>query len=204
MVDDGSYRQVLGSPPTDLTPAALSQWNEVAKDFSTFHRLIRAQVGAPHHADDVLAEAKKNFHSHLRRNGPVSGEPRPYFVRICKNAAKDHFNYLKKLCEDFLLDDTSPHAEKLLQDSILDKDLLALVEVEDRLRGSLKLLKEELSPHELMVFILREAHRYDTGTIAEYTGSTQGAVRQTLLRANRKIRGPVLKRKLYLFRLIPD
>nr|WP_272922833.1 sigma factor-like helix-turn-helix DNA-binding protein [Streptomyces sp. SID8359] len=111
---------------------------------------------------------------------------------------------MKKLCEDFLLDDTSPHAEKLLQDSILDKDLLALVEVEDRLRGSLKLLKEELSPHELMVFILREAHRYDTGTIAEYTGSTQGAVRQTLLRANRKIRGPVLKRKLYLFRLIPD
>ncbi|MGA5198255.1 sigma-70 family RNA polymerase sigma factor [Streptomyces exfoliatus] len=204
MADDGSYRQVLGSPPTDLTPAALSQWKEVAKDFGSFHRLIRGQGGARHHADDVLAEAKKKFHNHLRRNGPVSGKPRSYFGMICKNAAKDHFNYLKKLSEDFLLDDTSPHAEKRLQDSTLNKDLLALVEVEDRLRGSLKLLKEELSPHELTVFILREAHEYDTAAIAEYTGSTKDAVRQTLLRANKKIRGPVLKRKLYLFRLVPD
>ncbi|MFB7936954.1 sigma-70 family RNA polymerase sigma factor [Streptomyces sp. NPDC056049] len=204
MTDDGSYRQVLGDPPADLAPAALEQWNEVAKDFGSFHRWIRSQVGARHHADDVLSAAKEKFHGHLRRNGPVTGKPREYFGKICRNAAKDHFAYLKKLSEDFLLDDASPSAEKWREDSAPDKDLLALVEVKDQLRGSLRILKEELSPNELTVYVLREAHKYDTAAIAAYTGSTQDAVRQTLMRAKKKLKGPVLKRKLSLFRLVPE
>lgn len=53
-----------------------------------------------------MAKAKENFHGHLRRNGPVSGVPRTYFERICRNEANDHFNHLKKLAEDFIEDDT--------------------------------------------------------------------------------------------------
>lgn len=204
MTDDGSYRQVLGDPPADLAPPAREQWDEVLKDAGSFHRWIRSQVGARHHADDVLSAAKRKFYVHLRKNGPVSGNPREYFGKICRNAARDHFAYLKKLSEDFFLDDASPGSEKWREDSAPDKDLLALVEVRDQLRGGLRILKEELTSTELTAYILREAHKYDTAAIAEYTGSTQDAVRQSLMRARKKLKGPALKRKLFLFNLVPE
>ncbi|MDV9186811.1 sigma-70 family RNA polymerase sigma factor [Streptomyces sp. SR27] len=203
MTDDDSYRRVLGAPPTDLTSEALNQWNEVAAAFGSIYWRVRSWVGRTY-ADDVMAKAKENFHGHLRRNGPVSGVPRTYFERICRNEANDHFNHLKKLAEDFICDDTSLEAREKLQSALPVRDDLTPVEVHDQLRKSLAVLRKELAPRELTVFVLSKAYEFDSGTIAEYTGSTSGAVRQTLRRANKKLQDPALKRRLALFRLVAE
>ncbi|MFI8323462.1 RNA polymerase sigma factor [Streptomyces sp. NPDC085529] len=203
MADANSPRRDPGDVPTDLTPEALSQWNEVARSLDSYRRTVRSWV-TPNHADDVLAKATEKFYKHLRRNGPVAENPRSYFYKVCRNAAADHLTGIKKLAEDFVGDSTLSLVDPNQGLYVAATDGMTLVEVSDQVRRGLKVLEATFSPHELTTWLLREAYGLDATAIAEHTGSTAGAVRQTLRRARGKLKDPTVKRRLFGYTLATD
>ncbi|MFC9817406.1 RNA polymerase sigma factor [Streptomyces virginiae] len=196
-----SHQKVLGAPPTDLSPDALKQWQQVQGSAVSYHRRIAAQVGASH-ADDVLAKALAKWHGHLRRNGPVK-EPRSYFATICNNEGKDHLAAITRLAEQYIEDgDTSLEDEA--QRIHIHKSDTAAVENADQAARALKVLKAELSPRELAAWVMFKMYDIDCVTIAKQTQTTPAAVRQTIKRARDKLENPLVQKKLRAWELAPE
>ncbi|MEU8843030.1 hypothetical protein AB0D97_28500 [Streptomyces roseus] len=197
-----SYQKVLGEPPTDLSPAALKQWQQVQSSASSFHRRISARVGASH-ADDVLAKAQVKWHDHLRRRGPVQESPLAYFAKICHNEGTDLLTAMTKLAEQYI-EDTSSSLEDESQRVHVVKNGLTDIENSDQAARALKLLGSELSHRELTAWVLREMYEIDCATIAEHTQTTPAAVRQSMKRARDKLESPLVQKRLRSWELAPE
>ncbi|MFD7915170.1 RNA polymerase sigma factor [Streptomyces sp. NPDC059752] len=197
-----SYQKVLGEPPTDLSPVALKQWQQVQGSAGIFHRRISARVGASH-ADDVLAKALVNWHDHLRRRGPVEQSPLAYFAIICRNEGTDHLDAMTKLAEQYI-EDTSSSLDDEAQRVHVIKNGLTQIEDSDLAARALKLLSSELSQRELTAWVLRVAYEIDCATIAEHLETTSTAVRKAMQRARDKLESPLVQKKLRAWELAPE
>lgn len=202
MLNRGSFQRVLGDPPSDLVPEALRQWRAVDGNMKSFHMRVRARVGDTH-ADDVLSKAWVKFHKHLRRHGPVEGSPIGYFYTICQNESKDHLAQIARLAEGFIEDNEAPveDAGRRVHAAV---NGLTLVEGRDEVSRALRVLETQFSPRELKSWVLAEMYDLDSATIAEYTGTSAGAVRQTVRRARAKLRDPMLQSRLRGWTLASD
>ncbi|MGA5498734.1 sigma-70 family RNA polymerase sigma factor [Streptomyces cinereoruber] len=203
MADAHLSSRVLGDPPTDLSLTAQSQWNQISQHEKRFRGIIRGSGVGREYIEEVLSTARVNFYRHLRSNGPVSDSPIAYFTMVCKNASYDHLKGLAKKVESLVADSRS-----LLEDPerglYIARSSADLVEDAEELQRGLKILKDAFTSHELTVWVLAEAYDLDSPTIAEHTGSTAGAVRQTLKRARDKLKHPKVKRKLFGYTLATD
>ncbi|MFF5287373.1 sigma-70 family RNA polymerase sigma factor [Streptomyces sp. NPDC013171] len=203
MRNRSSFQRVLGDPPSDLVPEALSQWREVDAKMNSFHMRVRARVGDTH-AGDVLSKARVKFHVHLRRNGPVGGSPIGYFYTICQNEWRDHFAQIARLAEGFIEDNEAPVEDAVQRIHAATSNGLTLVEVRDEVSRALRVLEGQFSPRELKSWVLAEMYDLDSATIAEYTGTSAGAVRQTVRRARAKLKDPGLQNRLRGWTLASD
>ncbi|WP_405761002.1 MULTISPECIES: hypothetical protein [unclassified Streptomyces] len=189
-----TYLKVLGQPPTDLSPAALVQWQKVEPHEQAYRFRVNAMVGAPH-VDDVMAKSRINWHRHLRAHGPVAGSPLAYFAKICHHEALDHLASIRKLAQDYI-EDNSKALEDASQHVHIATNGLSLVEVRDEVERAMKVLQEEFTPRELTTWLLTEKYQLDSRTIANLTNSTSSSVRQSVKRARDKLDSPLVQSRL--------
>jgi RNA polymerase sigma-70 factor, ECF subfamily len=141
--------------------------------FSIAYRM----TGSVSDAEDIVQEAFLRAAS-----GAEAESPRAYLAAITTRLAIDHLRSARVrresyvgtwLPEPLLLDDAPGPAE--------------FAETSDSLSMAFLVLLESLSPAERAVFLLREVFGYEYTEIAEVTGKTEPACRQTFARARRRI-----------------
>jgi RNA polymerase sigma-70 factor (ECF subfamily) len=143
--------------------------------FSIAYRM----TGSVSDAEDIVQEA------FLRLARPQAGQeaasPKAYLATITTRLAIDHLRSARVRREAYV---GTWLPEPLVAD---DPDPADLAETSDSLSMAFLVLLESLSPPERAVFLLREVFGYEYGEIAEITGKTEAACRQTFARARRRV-----------------
>ncbi|MFJ5788213.1 sigma-70 family RNA polymerase sigma factor [Streptomyces hydrogenans] len=201
MADANLSPRVLGDPLTDLSAEALRQWNQISQHEKRFRGIVRGSGVGQGYVEEVLNMAQMKMYGHLRSNGPVSDSPIAYFTTVCRNASYDHIQSITKKAESLI---SSPLLEDPERGLYVARSSADLVEDAEELRRGLNILKGAFTPRELTAWVLSEAYQLDSPTIAEHTGSTAAAVRQTLKRARDKLKDPKVKSKLFGYTLAAD
>lgn len=183
--------RTIGQPPADLCSQALNQWEVLMKNERTFRALIYGKTGSTTHVDDVWAKVMSALHARLRKS-PIDNVI-PYVKRVCRNEAVQHLQALAKRAEDFVGDDTYKLEDEALRLSV---DPTTRVQFDQ----ALKVLREELTPHQLTIYVLTEAYDLDSRTVAGLLGGTASAaaVRGAHQLARQKLQRPAVRLRLGL------
>jgi RNA polymerase sigma-70 factor (ECF subfamily) len=147
--------------------------------FSIAYRM----TGSVSDAEDIVQEAF--LRAGTPSAGNVGGEvssPKAYLATVTTRLAIDHLRSARVRREAYV---GTWLPEPLLEDR--DQDPAALAETADSLSMAFLVLLESLSPAERAVFLLREVFGYEYREIAEITGKTEVACRQTFARARRHV-----------------
>jgi RNA polymerase sigma-70 factor (TIGR02957 family) len=152
-----------------------------ASDYTQYRPLMFSiayrMTGSVSDAEDIVQEA------FLRAaEGAEAESPKAYLATITTRLAIDHLRSARVRRESYvgtwlpepLLGDDSPGPAELAETS-------------DSLSMAFLVLLESLSPAERAVFLLREVFGYEYKQIAEITGKTEPACRQTFARARRRV-----------------
>ena len=156
--------------------------------FSIAYRMTGSVSDAEDIVQEAFLRAGKDGGKDGGRDGAVES-PKAYLATITTRLAIDHLRSARVRRESYvgtwlpepLLDDApgAPRAEP---------DPAELAETSDSLSMAFLVLLESLTPAERAVFLLREVFGYDYGDIADITGKTEAACRQTFARSRRRIR----------------
>jgi RNA polymerase sigma-70 factor (TIGR02957 family) len=152
-----------------------------ASDYTQYRPLMFSiayrMTGSVSDAEDIVQEA------FLRAaNGAEAESPKAYLSAITTRLAIDHLRSARVRRESYV---GTWLPEPLLGDQAPGPAELA--ETSDSLSMAFLVLLESLSPAERAVFLLREVFGYGYTEIAEVTGKTEPACRQTFARARRRI-----------------
>jgi len=140
--------------------------------FSIAYRM----TGSVSDAEDIVQEA------FLRAGSGGVGSPKAYLATITTRLAIDHLRSARVRRESYV---GTWLPEPLIGNS--EPDPAELAETSDSLSMAFLVLLESLAPAERAVFLLREVFSYDYGDIADITGKTEAACRQTFARSRRRI-----------------
>jgi len=141
--------------------------------FSIAYRM----TGSVADAEDIVQEAFLRLAS-----GAEAESPKAFVATVTTRLAIDHLRSARVRRESYV---GTWLPEPLLGDDAPDPAELA--ETSDSLSMAFLVLLESLSPAERAVFLLREVFGYEYAEIAEVTGKTEPACRQTFARARRRI-----------------
>ena len=143
-------------------------------------------TGSVSDAEDIVQEA-------FLRAGKEAEvtSPRAYLATITTRLAIDHLRSARVRRESYV---GTWLPEPLIGTSFRDfggfsgePDPAELAETSDSLSMAFLVLLESLAPAERAVFLLREVFGYDYSEIADVTGKTEAACRQTFARGRRRI-----------------
>jgi RNA polymerase sigma-70 factor (TIGR02957 family) len=141
--------------------------------FSIAYRM----TGSVSDAEDIVQEAFLR----ASKDADVSS-PKAYLATITTRLAIDHLRSARVRRESYV---GTWLPEPLVGNS--EPDPAELAETSDSLSMAFLVLLESLTPAERAVFLLREVFGYDYKEIADTTGKTEAACRQTFTRARRRI-----------------
>jgi RNA polymerase sigma-70 factor (TIGR02957 family) len=142
--------------------------------FSIAYRM----TGSVSDAEDIVQEAFLK----VTRQPTDAESPRAYLATVTTRLAIDHLRSARVRREAYV---GTWLPEPLLADA--GQDPAGLAETSDSLSMAFLVLLESLSPAERAVFLLREVFGYEYREIAEATGKTEAACRQTFARARRRV-----------------
>ena len=159
--------------------------------FSIAYRM----TGSVSDAEDIVQEAflragkdrkdRKDGSDGRDGNGGADAQvesPKAYLATITTRLAIDHLRSARVRRESYV---GTWLPEPLIAST--EPDPAELTETSDSLSMAFLVLLESLAPAERAVFLLREVFGYDYGEIAEITGKTEAACRQTFARSRRRI-----------------
>ena len=148
--------------------------------FSIAYRM----TGSVSDAEDIVQEAFLRAGKDGKNGGGDARveSPKAYLATITTRLAIDHLRSARVRRESYV---GTWLPEPLIADSEPDPAELAVTS--DSLSMAFLVLLESLAPAERAVFLLREVFGYDYSEIADITGKTEAACRQTFTRARRRI-----------------
>ena len=155
-----------------------------ASEFTQYQPLMFSiayrMTGSVSDAEDIVQEAFLR----VTRSTASTDNPKAYLATVTTRLAIDHLRSARVRRESYV--------GTWLPEPILNKSDEApgpaeLAETSDSLSMAFLVLLESLSPPERAVFLLREVFGYGYPEIAEVTGKTEAACRQTFARARRRI-----------------
>ncbi|WLQ69392.1 sigma-70 family RNA polymerase sigma factor [Streptomyces glycanivorans] len=151
-----------------------------------FKRVIEKRI-ARGHIDDVWQEALLHMFKRLQ-SGPPVAKLDAYMATVCVNAATDLLRQLGRQADAFAGGDLDEFSETgIVIDFDRDVDLVRVQSV----------MREELTPQQHKVYILKHYYGLDSRSIAELVGAaSDSAVRQMIRAANRRLREPAVMRRL--------
>jgi RNA polymerase sigma-70 factor (ECF subfamily) len=151
--------------------------------FSIAYRM----TGSVSDAEDIVQEAFLRAGKDAAKDAEVES-PKAYLATITTRLAIDHLRSARVRRESYV---GTWLPEPLLAGApvgpAVDADPAELAETSDSLSMAFLVLLESLAPAERAVFLLREVFSYDYGDIADITGKTEAACRQTFARSRRRI-----------------
>ena len=154
--------------------------------FSIAYRM----TGSVSDAEDIVQEAFLRAGQDGAKDAEVES-PKAYLATITTRLAIDHLRSARVRRESYV---GTWLPEPLLAGAPVGPaasrggaDPAELAETSDSLSMAFLVLLESLAPAERAVFLLREAFGYDYGDIADITGKTEAACRQTFARSRRRI-----------------
>jgi len=154
--------------------------------FSIAYRM----TGSVSDAEDIVQEAFLRAGKDAGKDAEVES-PKAYLATITTRLAIDHLRSARVRRESYVgtwlpepLLAGAPVGPAASRD---DADPAELAETSDSLSMAFLVLLESLAPAERAVFLLREVFSYDYGDIADITGKTEAACRQTFARSRRRI-----------------
>jgi RNA polymerase sigma-70 factor (ECF subfamily) len=154
--------------------------------FSIAYRM----TGSVSDAEDIVQEAFLRAAKDGKDGGRDAqvGSPKAYLATITTRLAIDHLRSARVRRESYV---GTWLPEPLLAGAPVgpagEADPAELAETSDSLSMAFLVLLESLAPAERAVFLLREVFGYDYGEIADITGKTETACRQTFARSRRRI-----------------
>ena len=148
--------------------------------FSIAYRM----TGSVSDAEDIVQEAFLRAGKDGNDGGGDARveSPKAYLATITTRLAIDHLRSARVRRESYV---GTWLPEPLIADTEPDPAELAVTS--DSLSMAFLVLLESLAPAERAVFLLREVFGYDYSEIADVTGKTEAACRQTFARARRRI-----------------
>ena len=147
--------------------------------FSIAYRM----TGSVSDAEDIVQEAFLRVGQDGNGGGDAQVEsPRAYLATITTRLAIDHLRSARVRRESYV---GTWLPEPLIADTEPDPAELAVTS--DSLSMAFLVLLESLAPAERAVFLLREVFGYGYSEIADITGKTEAACRQTFARSRRRI-----------------
>jgi len=154
--------------------------------FSIAYRM----TGSVSDAEDIVQEAFLRAGKDAAKDAEVES-PKAYLATITTRLAIDHLRSARVRRESYV---GTWLPEPLLAGAPVGPaasrgaaDPAELAETSDSLSMAFLVLLESLAPAERAVFLLREVFSYDYGDIADITGKTEAACRQTFARSRRRI-----------------
>ena len=151
--------------------------------FSIAYRM----TGSVSDAEDIVQEAFLRAAKDGDKDAEVAS-PKAYLATITTRLAIDHLRSARVRRESYV---GTWLPEPLLAGAPVgpasEADPAELAETSDSLSMAFLVLLESLAPAERAVFLLREVFGYDYGEIADITGKTEAACRQTFARSRRRI-----------------
>ena len=157
--------------------------------FSIAYRM----TGSVSDAEDIVQEAFLRAGKDGKDGGKDAEieSPKAYLATITTRLAIDHLRSARVRRESYV---GTWLPEPLLAGAPVgpaasrgEADPAELAETSDSLSMAFLVLLESLAPAERAVFLLREVFGYDYGEIADITGKTEAACRQTFARSRRRI-----------------
>jgi RNA polymerase sigma-70 factor (ECF subfamily) len=148
--------------------------------FSIAYRM----TGSVSDAEDIVQEAFLRAGKDGGKDAPVES-PKAYLATITTRLAIDHLRSARVRRESYV--GTWLPEPLLASVPGAEPDPAELAETSDSLSMAFLVLLESLAPAERAVFLLREVFGYDYGEIADITGKTEAACRQTFARSRRRI-----------------
>jgi RNA polymerase sigma-70 factor (ECF subfamily) len=147
--------------------------------FSIAYRM----TGSVSDAEDIVQEAFLRAGQDGNGGGATPVEsPKAYLATITTRLAIDHLRSARVRRESYV---GTWLPEPLIAST--EPDPAELAETSDSLSMAFLVLLESLAPAERAVFLLREVFGYDYSQIADITGKTEAACRQTFARSRRRI-----------------
>jgi RNA polymerase sigma-70 factor (ECF subfamily) len=145
--------------------------------FSIAYRM----TGSVSDAEDIVQEAFLRASRDASKDARIES-PKSYLATITTRLAIDHLRSARIRRESYV---GTWLPEPLVEDR--GPDPADLAETSDSLSMAFLVLLESLAPAERAVFLLREVFGYEYREIAEITGKSEPACRQTFARARRRI-----------------
>jgi RNA polymerase sigma-70 factor (TIGR02957 family) len=149
--------------------------------FSIAYRMTGSVSDAEDIVQEAFLRASRDASRDDGRDASV-GSPKSYLATITTRLAIDHLRSARIRRESYV---GTWLPEPLVQDR--EPDPADLAETSDSLSMAFLVLLESLAPAERAVFLLREVFRYEYREIAEITGKSEPACRQTFARTRRRI-----------------
>ncbi len=155
--------------------------------FSIAYRMTGSVSDAEDIVQEAFLRAGKDSGKDVGKDAAVES-PKAYLATITTRLAIDHLRSARVRRESYV---GTWLPEPLLAGSPVgpaaEPDPAELAETSDSLSMAFLVLLESLAPAERAVFLLREVFGYDYGEIADITGKTEAACRQTFARSRRRI-----------------
>jgi RNA polymerase sigma-70 factor (ECF subfamily) len=148
--------------------------------FSIAYRM----TGSVSDAEDIVQEAFLRAGKDAAKDAEVES-PKAYLATITTRLAIDHLRSARVRRESYV--GTWLPEPLLASTPGGEPDPAELAETSDSLSMAFLVLLESLAPAERAVFLLREVFGYDYSEIADITGKTEAACRQTFARSRRRI-----------------
>jgi RNA polymerase sigma-70 factor (TIGR02957 family) len=149
--------------------------------FSIAYRMTGSVSDAEDIVQEAFLRASRNASRDASKDASVES-PKAYLATITTRLAIDHLRSARIRRESYV---GTWLPEPLVEDRAPDPADLA--ETSDSLSMAFLVLLESLAPAERAVFLLREVFGYEYREIAEITGKSEPACRQTFARARRRI-----------------
>jgi RNA polymerase sigma-70 factor (ECF subfamily) len=152
--------------------------------FSIAYRMTGSVSDAEDIVQEAFLRAGKDGGKEGGKDAPVES-PKAYLATITTRLAIDHLRSARVRRESYV--GTWLPEPLLASVPGAEPDPAELAETSDSLSMAFLVLLESLAPAERAVFLLREVFGYDYGEIADITGKTEAACRQTFARSRRRI-----------------
>jgi DNA-directed RNA polymerase specialized sigma24 family protein len=179
-------------PEEQLPVEVRPQWGYIATNEPSFRRHVLVNVGEVHEGD-VSDKTFQSLHTRLKR-GPVK-DPKDYAWKSFNNAVRTFHTTLAKqrkrellIGEDAWVLEEAPMPVAGYPVDFDENSVAASVENRLLMAQYVKTLSAELKPAELIAISLVKFDGYTSAQAAEVLGISDGAVRNAVHRAHKRIK----------------